>query len=70
MTTADGLLGRLAGLDRLGLATVPAHRPGVLDEPWPRRLDVVAAPLTSAAWVNAALLGLTTPHNLSGCFPT
>jgi hypothetical protein len=62
MTTADGLLSRLAGLDRKGLATVLTHRPDVLEEPWPRRLDVVAARLASAASVNGALLGLTTPH--------
>ncbi|WP_328446424.1 helicase-associated domain-containing protein [Amycolatopsis sp. NBC_00438] len=62
MTTADGLLGRLAGLDRQRLATVLAHRPDVLGEPWPRRLDVVAARLATAASVNEALLGLPTPH--------
>jgi hypothetical protein len=61
MTTADGLLGRLAGLDRQGLATVLSHRPDVLEEPWPRRLDVVAARLASPASVNEAVLGLPTP---------
>ncbi|WP_328645642.1 helicase-associated domain-containing protein [Amycolatopsis sp. NBC_00348] len=62
MTTADGLLGRLAGLDRGRLATVLAHRPDVLGEPWPRRLDVVAARLGTAASLNEALIGLPTPH--------
>ncbi|WP_410619261.1 helicase-associated domain-containing protein [Amycolatopsis sp. cmx-8-4] len=62
MTTADGLLGRLAGLDRERLATVLAHRPDVLGEPWPRRLDVVAVRLGTAASLNEALLGLPTPH--------
>ncbi|MCR6486326.1 helicase-associated domain-containing protein [Amycolatopsis sp. OK19-0408] len=62
MTTADELLGRLAALDRDGLANVLAHRPDVLREPWPRRLDVVAARLASAASVNEALLALPRPH--------
>ncbi|MEV7093118.1 helicase-associated domain-containing protein [Amycolatopsis sp. NPDC051045] len=61
MTTADELLGRLAGLDRDALAKVLAHRPDVLEEPWPRRLDVVAARLASAESVDAALLGLPMP---------
>ena len=38
MTTADDLLGRLAGLDEDALAKVLAHRPDVLREPWPRWL--------------------------------
>jgi hypothetical protein len=62
VTTADGLVGRLAGLGREGLATVLAHRPDVLGEPWPRRLDVVAARLSTGASVNTAVLGLPTPH--------
>lgn len=62
MTTADELLGRLAALDREGLANVLAHRPDVLREPWPRRLDVVAARLASADSVNEALLALTLPQ--------
>jgi len=57
MTTADELLGRLASLDKETLAKVLAHRPDVLQEPWPRRLDVVAARLASAGSVDAALLG-------------
>lgn len=61
MTTADELLGRLAGLDTDALAKVLAHRPDVLDEPWPRRLDVVAARLASAESVDAALLALPLP---------
>jgi len=61
MTTADELLGRLAGLDKDALAKVLAHRPDVLEEPWPRRLDVVAARLASAASVDAALLALPIP---------
>lgn len=62
MTTADELLGRLAALDREGLAKVLAHRPDVLQEPWPRRLDVVAARLASAQSVNDAVLGLALPQ--------
>lgn len=61
MTTADELLGRLAELDRDGLAKLLAHRPDVLREPWPRRLDVVAARLAAPHSVNEALLGLTLP---------
>ncbi|WP_410637889.1 helicase-associated domain-containing protein [Amycolatopsis sp. lyj-346] len=61
MTTADELLGRLAGLDKDDLAKVLAHRPDVLAEPWPRRLDVVAARLASPGSVDAALLALPTP---------
>jgi hypothetical protein len=61
MTTADELLGRLAGLDRDALAKVLANRPDVLQEPWPRRLDVVAARLAAAESVDAALLGLPMP---------
>ncbi|MBE8518074.1 helicase-associated domain-containing protein [Amycolatopsis sp. H6(2020)] len=61
MTTADELLGRLASLDKETLAKVLAHRPDVLQEPWPRRLDVVAARLASAESVDAALLGLPVP---------
>jgi XPB/Ssl2-like helicase family protein len=62
MTTADELLGRLAGLDRERLAKVLTHRPDVLQEPWPRRLDVVAARLASPESVNEALLGLSMPQ--------
>ncbi|WIY04262.1 helicase-associated domain-containing protein [Amycolatopsis mongoliensis] len=62
MTTADELLGRLAALDREGLAKVLAHRPDVLHEPWPRRLDVVAARLASPQSVNDAVLGLSLPQ--------
>jgi hypothetical protein len=62
MTTADELLGRLAGLDRERLAKVLTHRPDVLEEPWPRRLDVVAARLASPESVNEALLGLSMPQ--------
>ena len=62
MTTADELLGRLAALDRDGLAKVLAHRPDVLHEPWPRRLDVVAARLASARSVDDAGLGLSLPQ--------
>src|SRR5438067_1868418 len=62
MTTADELLGRLAVLGREGLAKVLAHRPDVLQEPWPRRLDVVAARLASAQSVNDAVLGLSSPQ--------
>ncbi len=61
MTTAEELLGRLAGLDRDGLAKVLAHRPDVLAEPWPRRLDVVAARLASPESVDEVLLGLSLP---------
>ncbi|ADJ41994.1 hypothetical protein AMES_0166 [Amycolatopsis mediterranei S699] len=61
MTTADELLGRLAGLDTAALAKVLAHRPDVLQDPWPRRLDVVAARLAAAESIDAALLGLPTP---------
>lgn len=61
MTTADEVLGRLAGLDRDALAKVLAHRPDVLQEPWPRRLDVVAARLAAAGSVDASLLGLPLP---------
>ncbi|WP_410562517.1 helicase-associated domain-containing protein [Amycolatopsis sp. cmx-4-61] len=61
MTTADELLGRLAGLDREALAQVLAHRPDVLEDPWPRRLDVVAARLAAAESIDAALLRLPTP---------
>ncbi|MEV4051323.1 helicase-associated domain-containing protein [Amycolatopsis sp. NPDC049688] len=61
MTTADELLGRLAGLDRDALAKILTHRPDVLEEPWPRRLDVVAARLASAGSLDAALLALPTP---------
>ncbi|NBH05321.1 hypothetical protein GTY80_18960, partial [Amycolatopsis sp. SID8362] len=62
MTTAEELLGRLVGLDRDGLAKVLAHRPDVLAEPWPRRLDVVAARLASPESVDEALLGLSMPQ--------
>lgn len=62
MTTADELRGRLAALDREALAKVLAHRPDVLHEPWPRRLDVVAARLSSAQSVNDAVLGLSLPQ--------
>ncbi|MGW4521492.1 helicase-associated domain-containing protein [Amycolatopsis sp. NPDC004378] len=62
MTTADDLLGRLAALGRDGLAKVLAHRADVLREPWPRRLDVVAARLASAESVNEAVLGLSLPQ--------
>ncbi|WP_329053250.1 helicase-associated domain-containing protein [Amycolatopsis sp. NBC_01488] len=62
MITADELLGRLAALDREGLAKVLAHRPDVLREPWPRRLDVVAARLASAESLNDAVLGLSLPQ--------
>ncbi|WP_370969961.1 helicase-associated domain-containing protein [Amycolatopsis sp. cg9] len=61
MTTAEELLGRLAGLDRDGLAKVLARRPDVLAEPWPRRLDVVVARLVSPESVDQALLGLSMP---------
>ncbi|OXM71195.1 helicase-associated domain-containing protein [Amycolatopsis vastitatis] len=61
MNTADELLGRLTSLDREGLAKVLAHRPDVLEEPWPRRLDVVAARLASAESLNEALLQLPMP---------
>ncbi|MEV6827751.1 helicase-associated domain-containing protein [Amycolatopsis sp. NPDC051102] len=61
MTTADELLGRLAGLDEHALAKILAHRPDVLEDPWPRRLDVVAARLASAGSLDAALLALPTP---------
>ncbi|MGW5741060.1 helicase-associated domain-containing protein [Amycolatopsis sp. NPDC003861] len=61
MTTDGELLGRLTGLDQDALAKVLAHRPDVLAEPWPRRLDVVAARLASAGSVDAALLGLPMP---------
>ncbi|SEF30397.1 Helicase conserved C-terminal domain-containing protein [Amycolatopsis pretoriensis] len=62
MTTADELLGRLAALDRDGLAKVLTHRPDVLREPWPRRLDVVAARLASAESLDEAVLGLSAPQ--------
>ncbi|MBE1499499.1 hypothetical protein H4696_006599 [Amycolatopsis lexingtonensis] len=62
MTTAEELLGRLVGLDRDELAKVLAHRPDVLAEPWPRRLDVVAARLASLESVDEALLGLSLPQ--------
>lgn len=62
MTTADELLGRLAALSREELAKLLAHRPDVLQEPWPRRLDVVAARLASAQSVNDAVLGLSLPQ--------
>ncbi|MGW5715540.1 helicase-associated domain-containing protein [Amycolatopsis sp. NPDC003865] len=62
MTTADDLLGRLAALDRDGLAKVLTHRPDVLREPWPRRLDVVAARLASAESLDEAVLGLSLPQ--------
>jgi hypothetical protein len=62
MTTADELLGRLTGLGRDELAKVLAHRPDVLQEPWPRRLDVVAARLAAPESVDEALLGLPLPH--------
>ncbi|VVJ23662.1 Uncharacterised protein [Amycolatopsis camponoti] len=62
MTTADELLGRLAALDREELAKVLAHRPDALHEPWPRRLDVVAARLATAQSVNEAVLGLSLPQ--------
>ncbi|MGK3199804.1 helicase-associated domain-containing protein [Amycolatopsis sp. MEPSY49] len=61
MTTADDLLGRLAALDRDALAKILAHRPDVLHEPWPRRLDVVAARLASAESLDEAVLGLSLP---------
>ncbi|WP_290056659.1 helicase-associated domain-containing protein [Amycolatopsis solani] len=61
MTTAEELLGRLAGLDRDALAKVLAHRPDVLAEPWPRRLDVVAARLAAPESVDEVLLGLPMP---------
>ncbi|GHG05351.1 MULTISPECIES: helicase-associated domain-containing protein [Amycolatopsis] len=61
MTTADELLGRLAALDKDALAKVLAHRPDVLDEPWPRRLDVVAARLAAPESIDAALLRLPMP---------
>ncbi|MET8993589.1 helicase-associated domain-containing protein [Amycolatopsis sp. NPDC004169] len=61
MTTAGELLGRLAGLDKDALAKVLAHRPDVLLEPWPRRLDVVAARLAAAESIEAALLRLPAP---------
>ncbi|WP_284749976.1 helicase-associated domain-containing protein [Amycolatopsis sp. RTGN1] len=62
MTTADEWLGRLAALDREELAKLLTHRPDVLQEPWPRRLDVVAARLASAESVNEAVLGLSLPQ--------
>jgi hypothetical protein len=62
MTTADDLLGRLAALSREELAKVLAHRPDVLQEPWPRRLDVVAARLASVQSVEDAVLGLSSPQ--------
>ncbi len=62
MTTADELLGRLAALSREELAKVLAHRPDVLHEPWPRRLDVVAARLASPQSVDDAVLGLSSPQ--------
>jgi hypothetical protein len=62
MTTADELLRRLAALDREELARLLTHRPDVLEEPWPRRLDVVAARLASAESVNDAVLGLSLPQ--------
>ena len=61
MTTADELLGRLAALDKDALAKVLAHRPDVLEEPWPRRLDVLAARLAAAPSIDAALLALPMP---------
>ncbi|MEU0536673.1 helicase-associated domain-containing protein [Amycolatopsis tolypomycina] len=61
MTTADELLGRLSGLDADALAKVLAHRPDVLEEPWPRRLDVVAARLAAPPSIDAALLALPMP---------
>ncbi|WP_410587315.1 helicase-associated domain-containing protein [Amycolatopsis sp. lyj-23] len=61
MTTADELLGRLASLDQTALAKVLAHRPDVLEDPWPRRLDVVAARLGAAESIDAVLLRLPTP---------
>ncbi|SFW51498.1 helicase-associated domain-containing protein [Amycolatopsis australiensis] len=62
MTTADELLGRLAAMGRDELADVLGHRPDVLRDPWPRRLDVVAARLASAQSVNDAVLGLALPQ--------
>ncbi|GLY36578.1 hypothetical protein Amsp01_026020 [Amycolatopsis sp. NBRC 101858] len=62
MTTADELVGRLAALDREELAKLLTHRPDVLQDPWPRRLDVVAARLASAESVNEAVLGLSLPQ--------
>ncbi|MFJ9784403.1 helicase-associated domain-containing protein [Amycolatopsis sp. NPDC101161] len=62
MTTADDLLGRLAALGPDGLAKVLTHRPDVLREPWPRRLDVVAARLASADSLDEAVLGLSLPQ--------
>lgn len=60
MTT--DLLGRLANLDREELAKVLAHRPDVLEEPWPRRLDDLAARLGSARSLDEALLRLSLPQ--------
>lgn len=62
MSTSDGLLRRLAGLDRHQLAKVLANRPDALAPPWPRRLEGLAARLSSHLSLAEASLALSTPQ--------
>ncbi len=58
----DVLLRRLAGLDRHQLAKLLANRPDALAPPWPRRLDGLAARLSSPMSMEEAARALTTPQ--------
>ena len=62
MNSSDGLLRRLAGLDRHQLAKVLANRPDALAPPWPRRLNGLAARLSSHLSLAEATLALSTPQ--------
>ena len=62
MQNSDGLLRRLAGLDRHQLAKVLANRSDALAPPWPRRLDELAARLSSHLSLAEAAQALSTPH--------
>lgn len=62
MHTSDGLLRRLAGLDRHQLAKLLANRPDALAPPWPRRLEGLAARLSSHLSLAEASMTLTTPQ--------
>ncbi len=62
MNTSDGLLRWLMGLDRHQLAKVLANRPDTLEPPWPRRLDGLAARLSSFPSIAEAAQALATPQ--------
>ncbi|MFE0022129.1 helicase-associated domain-containing protein [Amycolatopsis sp. NPDC059021] len=60
--STDGLLGWLARLDEKQLATVLQHRADTLLPPWPRRLDVLAARLSSNTSMSKAIEPLPAPY--------